>query len=321
MEKFFLIILPLLFFSCTNKLEKDLTISCTKSFLTAAVWVADYKEYFKGEGINITIKEHNSGKESFNAMLNGESDICTVSQTPIVTQSFKRDDFFIISATVTSYKDIKILTKKDSAILLPEDLKGKSVGLTKGSTGEYFFDLFLTYYGVDRTGISIVDYHPQELKEAIGKGEVDSIVSWEPNIINAIESLGDNSYLIPSQEIYREDCHFVANKNLIKNDFDTVVRFLKVMDRAIEYISLNRDRSIDIVTTRLQVDKELTNKVWDNFNFQLLLDQSILSSLEDEARWLIDKGAVETENIPNYLKYIYVEPLETVIPDVVTLVH
>lgn len=321
MKKFYLIILPLLFLSCTTKQEKDLTISCAKSFLTAAVWVAEYKEYFKDEGINITIKEHNSGKESFNAMLNSESDISTVAQTPIVTQSFVKDDFLIISAMVTSYKDIKVLTKKDSVILLPKELKGKSVGLTKGSTGEYFFDLFLTYYGVDKSTINIVDYKPQELKNAIVNGEVDSIVSWEPNILNAMEVLGENSYIIPSEEIYREDFHFVANKKLIKDDPDTIVRFLKAMDKAIKFISFNRDKSIDIVTTRLQADKELTYKVWDNFNFQLLLDQSILSSLEDEARWLVDKGAVETENIPNYLNYIYAEALKSVKPEVVTLVH
>ena len=64
---------------------KEITLSCETSLLTAPVWVAENKGYFQQEDLNVNIKEFDSGKASFTAMLdNSDIDISTVAQTPIV---------------------------------------------------------------------------------------------------------------------------------------------------------------------------------------------------------------------------------------------
>lgn len=83
------------------------------SFLTALVWVAENKGYFQKENLEVKIKEFDSGKASFNAMINSKNtDICTVAQTPIMFHSFKRSDFSIIAAMVHSDKDVKVLVRQ-----------------------------------------------------------------------------------------------------------------------------------------------------------------------------------------------------------------
>ena len=61
--------------------------------------------------------------------------------------------------------------------------------------------------------------------------------------------------------------------------------------------------------------------VWDEFNFRLVLDQSIIVSLEDEARWAIREELVDKEEVPNYLDFIYINALEDVKPEAVTIIR
>ena len=69
-------------------------LGCERSLVTTPVWVAEHEGYFDQSGVTVTIKEFDSGKASLSAMLAGEGlDMCTVAQTPIMFNSFKRKDF------------------------------------------------------------------------------------------------------------------------------------------------------------------------------------------------------------------------------------
>jgi ABC-type nitrate/sulfonate/bicarbonate transport system substrate-binding protein len=120
----------------------NIALGASRGVLTAPVWIAEHEGYFSENGININIQEFNSGKASFAAMLAQDSlDLSTVAQTPITLSSFKRDDFAIIAAMVTSTKALKIVGRSDLGVTNVSDLKGKKVGLVKGSTGEFFLYL------------------------------------------------------------------------------------------------------------------------------------------------------------------------------------
>ena len=69
------------------------------------------------------------------------------------------------------------------------------------------------------------------------------------------------------------------------------------------------------------MDKEFTALIWGEFSFQLLLDQTILMSLEDEARWAMREELTDKKKVPNYLDFIYVDALEQVKPETVTIIR
>ena len=56
-----------------------------------------------------------------------------------------------------------------------------------------------------------------------------------------------------------------------------------------------------------------------DFQFRLSLDQPILVSLEDEARWAIRNKLTDVTKVPNYLDYIYTDALKAVKPGAVTI--
>jgi ABC-type nitrate/sulfonate/bicarbonate transport system substrate-binding protein len=307
---------------CAKEIKKEIVLGCEISFLTSSILVAENKEYFKEKGLNIKTKEFDSGRNALAAMLkNRDIDICTVAQTPIVLHSFHRDDFAIIGAMVSSYNDIKVLVRQDKGIKKPMDLRGKKVGVTKGSTGHFYLNNFLDYNGLTDSDVDGIDLNASELPQALADGRVDAISTWEPHIVNAMKILGEKALFLPGESIFREDFYFVVLKSFIKDNPESLKMFLGAIEKGENFIHENKEEAITIVSERLKIDKETTATVWEDFDFQLILDQSIFTSLEVEARWAIREGMTEKREVPNYLDFIYIDALEDVNPESVTIIR
>jgi NitT/TauT family transport system substrate-binding protein len=52
-----------------------------------------------------------------------------------------------------------------------------------------------------------------------------------------------------------------------------------------------------------------------------MLDQTILVSLEDEARWAMKERLTDKKEIPNYLDFIFMDALEQAKPEAVTIIR
>src|SRR3990167_8626157 len=158
----------------TGPMEK-ITVGVEKSLLPALVWIAEDNSYFTKNGVEVTIKEYDSGRVALKAMLDeGGLNMVTVAQTPVMFNSFDRSDFAIVSAIVSSYNEITVLARRDRGITKAGDLRGKKVGMTKGSSGQYFLDLFLSNNNLQLSEVEKVDLPTSQLVSNLTTGSVDA---------------------------------------------------------------------------------------------------------------------------------------------------
>ena len=157
---------------------------------------------------------------------------------------------------VYSDKDIKILARQDRGIMAPENLKGKTVGITAGSAGQFFLSLFLTYHQMPMSDVKIVDLEPARLSQALIEGQVDAIVTLEPYIYQARKALGDKALLLSSQGLFRDDVYFIARKDYLKDHTEALKRFLRAIEKAEAFIRKNGNEAMEIVGQKLKMDKE-----------------------------------------------------------------
>ena len=293
------------------------------SLLPAMVWVAERNGYFQEEGLDVNIKGFDSGRSALRAMLDegAELDMVTVAQTPFVFNSFKRDDYAMIAVMVFSNNDVKVVGRKDRGIEAPSDLRGKRVGVTKGSTGHYVISLFLSKRGLTLSDVDIFDFKATELPEALADGKVDAICTWEPHVWKAKKLLGRNAREFLEPDIFREDFYFVAKKDFIKKHPEALKSFLKAMEKAETFIGGNKEEAMTIVSERLKIDRDFVVSVWPDFSYQLLLDQTIFVTLELEARWAIKNNLTHKKKVPNYLNFIYQDALKAVKPEAVSIIR
>lgn len=306
----------------TGPVEK-INFGVELSLLPAMVWVAERNGYFQAEGLDVNIKGFDSGRSAMRAMLDegAELDMVTVAQTPFMLNSFKRNDYAMISMMVFSNNEQKVVGRKDRGVEVPSDLRGKRVGVTKGSSAHYFISLFLSKYGLALSDVELVDFKATELPEALADGKVDAICTWEPHIRKVKKLMGGNAREFLEPDIFRTDFYFVGKKDFTKNHPEAVKRFLKAMEKAEAFIGSNKEEAMTIVSGRLAIDRELVASMWSDYSYQLVLDQSILVALENEARWAIKNKLTETTQVPNYLNFIYLDGLEAVRPKRVTIIH
>ena len=304
----------------TGPVEK-VTLGAESSLLPAAVWVAESEGYFREQGLDLTIKDFDSGRLSLSAMLRGEVDISTAAPTPIMFNSFDRSDFSYFATFASSNKDIKLTARKDKGINTVTDLKGKKIGTAMGTTGQFVVDTLLVLQGIPPTEVEVVNFAPSDLPDAINNGEVDAIVIWEPHGNNARRLLGDKAIILPISDVYTTTFNFLVRNDFAKDNPEVLVRFLRAIDKATEFIKGNEKESQLLVAARLNVEKEDVELFWDDFTFEISMNQAWLLNIESEARWAIKNKLTDATEAPNYLNYIYLDALDEVKPEAVTIIR
>ena len=65
---------------------------------------------------------------------------------------------------------------------------------------------------------------------------------------------------------------------------------------------------------RMNFDDAYMEIIWPRYQFSLSLDQSLITAMEDEARWMIKNNLTSEKQVPDFLNYIYVDGLKAVKP-------
>jgi NitT/TauT family transport system substrate-binding protein len=220
----------------------------------------------------------------------------------------------------TSYDD-KVIARKDKGINSVADLRGKKVGLTKGTNAQFLLDLLLIYNGISPSEVEVVDIKPTGLVPALKNGDVDAISAWEPIPFEAEQVLQGKTIKFLNEEFYRKIFYFALKKDFARDNPGVVKRFIKAIDRANTFLRENEGESQTIVAEALNLDKEAVVRGWKEGKFTLFLDQALIVSLEDQARWAIKNKLTDATKVPNYLNYIYFDALEAVKPKSMTIIR
>jgi NitT/TauT family transport system substrate-binding protein len=97
-------------------------------------------------------------------------------------------------------------------------------------------------------------------------------------------------------------------------------KIVRAVDKAVTFMRENKKESIEILIKNQGFNKDIMETVWDDYVYQISLDNSLLPALEDEARWAIKNKLVGGQTIPNYLDFFYLDALKAVKPEAISIV-
>ena len=300
----------------TGPVEK-ITVAGAKS--GALVYVAQAQGYFTENGLDVTIKDYAAGKLAQDAFLAGEADIATSAEFVFVSESFEHNDLRILGSVATA--DIsKVIVRRDKGITEPTDLRGKTIGVTRKSAGEFYLGRFLTSNGLSFTDVKIHDLKPADIEEAMINGTIDAALTWEPHIFNIKTSLQDNAIVWPGQS--GQDFYFIliAKEGWLMEHADAVERFMRAVVQAEQYTKENDGQAAQILASRFGLAPEEMEVFWPDHRWVVSLSQALIIAMEDEARWRIANELTDVREVPNYLDHIYPDALEEVKPSAVTII-
>ncbi len=290
--------------STTGPSLTTVKIAVSTTPLSAPFYVAQANGYFTEQGLNVAFVDTIGGNRCLQKVLDAEVDMGTASDYPVMIKSFAHKDFTIAATFVSSVNDVKLIASKKNGINEPAELKNKIIGTVTGASSHYFLDRFLLLNNMSLADVNVIHVDPEAQPAALANGDVDALSVWEPYAYLAKNALQHDSVIFSSGEYYRETFNLVMNKDYIKNNADTVRKVLLGLASAIEFIKQQPDKAQQLLVKRLKLDNAFIDWIWDDYDFALTLDQSLLNTLENEARWALQHGIVNNGTAVNYLDYV-----------------
>jgi NitT/TauT family transport system substrate-binding protein len=201
------------------------------------------------------------------------------------------------------------------------DLKGKKIGLPRWTLPEFHFGRFLDLHGMNIRNVTLIDLTPARAAEAIANENVDAVVVWEPFVsqMRKQQTNGLVSWSMHSgQAMYGI---LVCRNNWIKQHPELVKRVLNSLAQAEEYVVRHPTEARAILKKQYQYDDAYVARIWPEHQFSLCLDQSLITAMEDEARWMIKNNLTREKQVPDFLNYIYVDGLKAIKPEAVNIIR
>lgn len=328
-----LLIVPLVACSETEpdtvREHDPVTVAASTYIGSAPVFVAHHNGYFREQGLDVSLTINQAGIDSLRNLFRGEADIAMVAELPLVYSAFDRSrytgedpgDFVAFADMFISTNISRVLVRADRGITTPDDLRSRTVGVPMDTSIDFLLDLFLLTQGIDRTDLTLVDLDADELVDAIARGDVDAIFLWQPHVGIAQDRLGDSGRMLDLDLFYHNAWLTVTMKSYLRSDPTIPERFLRALVRAEEFMSEAPDRSIEIHADYTGTPAETVQRAWDDVTFWISLSESLLTTMDDEARWVIRNEWTDRTRIPNFLEYIDTQPLEQVKPEGISIIQ
>lgn len=177
-----------------------------------------------GKGLEIKWVEFPAGPQLLEGLNVGSIDFGYVGEAPPIFAQAAGANFVYVGYELPAPAAEAVLVPKTSAIRSVADLKGKKVGLNKGSNVHYLLVKLLEKHGLKYSDIQPVFLPPADARAAFERGAIDAWVIWEP-FQSAAEKQIDARILADGQGVVYNHAFFLAEREFAEKRAD-VIRIL-----------------------------------------------------------------------------------------------
>ena len=285
----------------------------------ALIYIALDRGFFLKNGLNVTLRDdYQTGVGPVSDMADGKQDLSVSAEYPVIGQIFSGRNVSII-ASIDKYQNEQLIARKDSQIRRITDLRGKTIGLPRGTILEFFLGRLLELNGLGIGDVTLVDVNTSHAVDAIDRREVDAIMYFQPHTTRILDRLGDNAVVWPGQSNQSLYGVVAARNDWIESHPRQINKFLQSLEEAREYSLTHPDDTKSIVKRHLNLTDEYLTGIWTDHTFTLSLDQSLLVAMSDEGRWMVINNLTAEKAVPDFRSSISTAGLEKIKPVAVNI--
>ncbi len=276
---------------------------------------------FAAQGVAVQLVPVSHGKAALDKLAAGEADLAAAAEVPFVVGVLQGQPWSVLASVASVNTEMALIARRDRGIAGPADLAGKRVGVTLGTSGEYFLWAWMIRQRLPAQALEQVDLAPNRLVGALAEGSVDAVATWQPVRQEAERALGSGGLTFTAPLSYTTTHVVVGSQPALAADPQVMRRFLRALLQAEAFLRRQPQKALSLVAQRLKLTPAELQSQWADLSLRVDQRQSQLITWEDEARWAMARGYVAARPLPNLLPHLDLEPLAAEAPGRVTVVH
>lgn len=239
---------------------KTLTIGYQKAALKLIV--AKQNHFFEQEFPNVKVewKEFPAGPQTLEALSVKSIDFGYTGDAPIVFALSAGKALNYLGYEQAFNQGHSILTPKSSSIQSINDLKGKRIALTKGSSAHNFLAETLQVAHLTWNDIQPIWLTPSDARAALDKGAIDAWAVWEP-YASATELSGTAKVVFDSKDLAKTYGYYLAQPQFVENHPDSAKKVLAVLNKTDQWIDQNKEDAAKILATSTSLNLNVATQV------------------------------------------------------------
>ena len=298
----------------------DITIDPSPTTASTMLLVAKEQGYFAQHGLNVTFIRSPAASVAMQDLLNRTFDFGLINEYSLSEPALYNTTIRAIG-TLSESDIYYIVGRKDRGIIQVQDLKGKRIGVSKGSIGEYFLGRFFVLNDLWMHNATVIYLQPASLVDAIVRGDIDATSLNEPYVYQIRQQMGGNAVVWPAHLGQHAQFSLVCNEITLQEHPEIVEGLLASVLQAETYVNSHPEEAKKIAQKQTNYDDQYMDQDWQNHRISVGLSQSLITSMEDETRWRIRKNMTTVTKVPDFSKYIAADTLYRLKPSAVTLIR
>jgi NitT/TauT family transport system substrate-binding protein len=299
--------------------QEKVRIGVAKQTISAAVFAAKDLGYFDRAGVEVELVEFALGKEALAEMFAGRLDFALAAETPLVHAAIAGDKFVIVATVGRSSTALALVGRKDRGMFSFRDVRGRRIGVTRGTNAEFFFDSFRVLNAISKESVQVVEVAPEQLVQALVEGSVDGVCAWEPYLTQLRSQFGEEAFYFDGGGIYKWCWNLATTQGFLEKEPKAADKVLKALAETGEAFEKDRGMIASVLERRFGgTAANAAARAVEGFDYRPHLTQQLVLQMEAQHRWAAAGSGAQT---PNFLRYIQPGPLARVSPGAVNLIE
>ena len=269
------VVLMLLVWGGAAWAQTKMTIATGVDPVFSAYYVAQQEGLFKKHGLDVRINTGPSGSAMVSFLINGQIESAFGSEIAGVSNHNLDPNVVVVAQATRLVRWIAIVGRNIDTL---DQLKGKKIGVARGSGGEVFWLALIDKLKLNAADYTVVNVEAPEMVAALERGNIDAYAVWEPWVTRGLAAVKNTKVLKDQENILEQGVYIYMNLGWIKKNPEQAEGFVRALVEATDVINKDRKRAAKDVSDFLKsLDPPMVEQLMTKLRFEMVLDDFTVS--------------------------------------------
>ena len=255
--------------------QSKMTIATGVDPVFSAYYVAQEEGLFKKHGLDVRINTGPSGSAMVSFLVNGQIESAFGSEIAGVSNHNLDPNVVVVAQATRLVRWIAVVGRNIDSL---DQLKGKKVGIARGSGGEVFWLAMLDKLKLNAADYTVVNVEAPEMVAALERGNIDAYAVWEPWVTRGLAAVKNTKVLKDQEGILEQGVYIYMNLGWIKKNPAQAEGFMRALVEATDIINKDRKRAAKDVSAFLKsLDPPMVEQLMTKLTFDMELSETTIN--------------------------------------------